>query len=153
MVYFVTLLCIHKFHPCRSWRMCWGRGNKPHRVWENGRNYKIHFSIIFNVVSEEFYQLETIGNLFLGSPNVFCQPPFFQRNPSSPLRPHSNVHVIPVQNPIPNTWDNSLNEGWNPLCDLSHVENKGWGQIIASHACQLQNHPHSSKIHAQYSPS
>lgn len=56
-----------------------GRRNMPPSWWDSSRNKNIRFFLHFNVDSDEFHQLSTIGNLNLWSPNVSCIPPVYQK--------------------------------------------------------------------------
>lgn len=98
-----------------------GRDNRPRVVWKHSRNKKIIFSMHSNVDSEEFNQLATTGHLFLGSPNVSCQPSISHVPYQSPFQPHPNIHEILEQN---------FNDGWNQIPSSHPDENQGWVQLV-----------------------
>ena len=75
-----------------------GRGNRPHGFWKHGRRKKIRFSVHFNLDSEEFHQLDTIGPLYLGPHNPHFHPSSSHVPHQDPLQPHPNIHVFPPQN-------------------------------------------------------
>jgi hypothetical protein len=87
-----------------------GRGRRPNDFWGNKR---LHFSIHFDVDSEEFNHLLQTGFLNLAGKGAF-QPHPPPARPS--LQPHPNISGIHVSPHVSLPPEIPTNNGWNDDC-------------------------------------
>jgi hypothetical protein len=101
-----------------------GRGRRPNDFWQGG-NKRLHFSIHFDVDSEEFNQLLQTGFLNLAGQRAFQNHPAPER---PPLQPHHSISGIPVQPHVSLPPEIPANDGWNDVVNPPQKAH-GWPTV------------------------
>jgi hypothetical protein len=100
-----------------------GRGRRPNDFWGNKR---LHFSIHFDVESEEFNQLLQTSFLNLAGQGDFQPYPPPER---PPLQPHPSISGIPIQPHVSLPPEIPTNDGWNEIINPPQHQAQGWPTV------------------------